>query len=143
MLAVNALSAADGVIIPLQAERPALDGVQDLMSFIHGVVWEQHNPDLRIDGILPTMFKRTTTHSMGVIHKARETWGDKVFPIEIPDTIAFPRAFSKGQPLLTADPENEAAKAYLQVAAIINQASAYEKTRPEQVSVEAEDTGGD
>ena len=46
------------------------------------------------------------------IHKARETWGDKVFPIEIPDTIAFPRAFSKGQPLLAADPEHEAAKAY-------------------------------
>ena len=120
MLAVNALSAADEVIIPLQAERPALDGVQDLLRFIHEVVWEKYNPELKIRGILPTMYKRTTTHSPGVTRKAREIWGDKVFPIEIPEAIAFPRAFDAGAPLQHIEPTHEGARAYLALAKLIN-----------------------
>ena len=67
MLSFNALSAADEILIPLPAERPALDGVQDLLRFIHEVVWEKYNPSLKIRGILPTMYKKTTTHSAGVV----------------------------------------------------------------------------
>ena len=120
MLAINALSAADEVVIPLQAERPALDGVQDLLRFIQDIVWAKHNPNLRISGILPTMYKRTTTHSAGVVAKAREIWSDKVFATEVPQTIAFPRAFAKGMPLVKLQPEHDGAKAYLQLAHIIH-----------------------
>src|SRR3989344_3388290 len=119
MLAINALSAADEVIIPLQAERPALDGVQDLLKFIQEVVWDKYNPDLKIRGILPTMYKKTTTHSAGVIKKAREIWGDKVFLQEIPETIVFPRAFDQGTPLPRLDPTHEGAVAYVEIAKIL------------------------
>lgn len=119
MLAINALSAADEVIIPLQAERPALDGVQDLLRFIQEVVWDKYNPDLKIRGILPTMYKKTTTHSAGVIKKAREIWGDKVFLQEIPETIVFPRAFDQGTPLPRLDPTHEGAIAYVEIAKIL------------------------
>lgn len=119
MLAFNALSAADEILIPLPAERPALDGVQDLLRFIHEVVWEKYNPGLKIRGILPTMYKRTTTHSAGVVDKAREIWGDKVFRIEVPETISFPRAYTAGLPLPLYDPEHEGALAYLAVARVL------------------------
>lgn len=133
MLAINALSAADGVIIPLQAERPALDGVQDLLRFIQEIVWEKHNPGLKIDGILPTMVKRTTTHSAGVTQKAREIWADKVFPVEVPEAIAFPRAFARTTPLPVLDPTHEGAKAYFEVANIISKASNHEERRSQAV----------
>lgn len=123
MLAINALSAADEVIIPLQAERPALDGVQDILRFIQDIIWTKHNHNLKIGGILPTMFKRTTIHSAGVIKKAREIWGDKVFNIEIPESIVFPRAFDRGTPLTRLEPEHDGAKAYIKLAKTI-----YEKS---------------
>ena len=63
MLSLNALTAADEVIIPLQAERPALDGVNDLLVYIRDIVWDKHNPNLKIGGILPTMARKTTSHS--------------------------------------------------------------------------------
>jgi chromosome partitioning protein len=120
MLSFNALSAADEVIIPLPAERPALDGVQDLMRFITEVVWDKYNPALKISGILPTMFKRTTTHSAGVLEKAREIWGDKVFSAVVPETIEFPRAYNQGVSILVSNPEHEGASAYRELARIIH-----------------------
>lgn len=123
MLAISALSAADEVLIPLQAERPALDGVQDILRFIQEIVWEKHNPNLKISGILPTMYKRTTVHSSGVIKKAREIWGDKVFDIEVPESIAFPRAFDHGSPLTHFEPEHDGAQAYFKLAKIIHERS--------------------
>lgn len=119
MLAINALSAADEVIIPLQAERPALDGVQDLLRFIQEVVWDKYNANLKIRGILPTMFKKTTIHSSGVVKKAREIWGDKVFTFEVPETILFPRAFDQGTPLPRLDPTHEGSRAYIEIAKIL------------------------
>jgi chromosome partitioning protein len=122
MLSFNALSAADEILIPLPAERPALDGVQDLLRFINEVVWEKYNPGLKIRGILPTMYKRTTTHSAGVVDKAREIWGDKVFAIEVPETISFPRAYTAGLPLPLFDPDHEGSLAYLAVARLLYRA---------------------
>lgn len=120
MLSLNALTAADEVIIPLQAERPALDGVQDLLRYINEIVWRKHNPNLKIRGILPTMYKRTTSHSAGIITKAREIWGDKIFPIEIPEAIIFPRAFDQGVPLPIFDPKHEASLSYVALAKFID-----------------------
>lgn len=138
MLSINALTASDGVIVPLQAERPALDGVQDLMRFIQSIVWENYNPHLKIEGILPTMVKRTTTHSAGVVQKAREIWGDKVFTTQIPEAIAFPRAFAQATPLTVLDPQHEGAKAYMEVAQVIINSPAYERHHPQPISPEQE-----
>ena len=120
MLAITALSAADELIIPLPAERPALDGVQDLLRFINDIVWENHNPGLKFRGILPTMYKRTTSHAPGIVEKAREIWGDKVFSVEIPEAIAFPRAYNAGAPLVHTEPNHEGAQAYMAFARLIH-----------------------
>ena len=80
------------------------------------------------------MFKRTTTHSTGVTQKAREIWSDKVFPVEVPEAIAFPRAFAKATPLPVLDPSHEGSKAYREVATIISQATNHEKRRAKEVS---------
>jgi chromosome partitioning protein len=120
MLAITALSAADEVIIPLPAERPALDGVQDLLRFINDIVWEHHNPKLKFRGILPTMYKKTTTHAPGIVEKAREIWGDKVFAVSIPESIAFPRAYNAGAPLIQSEPGHEGAQAYMELARLIH-----------------------
>lgn len=137
MLAFNALSAADEVIIPLPAERPALDGVQDLLRFITDVVWRSYNPTLRIGGILPTMYKKTTTHSAGVINRAREIWKENVFPIEVPETIHFPRAYNEGKPILHYDPNHEGSAAYVEVAKILQLGSNKAKT-PETTNAQSE-----
>jgi cellulose biosynthesis protein BcsQ len=66
------------------------------------------------------LYKKITTHSLGVVERARELWKENVFPFEIPESIAFPRAFNDGKPLLDADPEHPAAIAYLEIAKLIH-----------------------
>ena len=121
MLAISALTAATHVIIPLQAQRPALDGTHDIFRYIQDVVWKDFNPELRVLGILPTMVRRMGGHSAGVINKARELWGDKVLPIEVPETVVFPRSFDKGKPALVFAPKHKAVEPYRELAKIINE----------------------
>lgn len=123
MLAISALTAATHVIIPLQAQRPALDGTHDIFRYIQDVVWKDFNPDLKVLGILPTMVRRLGGHSAGVINKARELWGNKVLPLEVPETVIFPRSFDKGRPALVFSPKHTAVEPYRELAKII-----YEKT---------------
>lgn len=119
MLAVNALAAADEVIITLQAERPALEGVNDLIKFTHDIVF-RYNVNLKIRGILPTMYKKNTTHSAGVVQRARDLWKDDVFAVEIPETIEFPRSYGEKQPIIFSNPNHPGAKAYMRVARILH-----------------------
>jgi cellulose biosynthesis protein BcsQ len=65
------------------------------------------------------MVRRIGSHSAGVIEKAREIWGDKVLPLEVPETILFPRSFDKGQPALVYSPRHEAVKPYQSLAKFI------------------------
>ena len=118
-MSISALIAASHVIIPLQAQRPSLDGTHDILRFIQDVVWKDYNPNLKIIGILPTMVRRIGSHSAGVIEQARELWGDKVLPLEVPETILFPRSFDKGQPALVYSPRHEAVKPYQSLAKFI------------------------
>lgn len=119
MLAISALVAASHVIIPLQAQRPSLDGTHDIFRFIQDVVWKDYNAHLKILGILPTMVRKLGGHSAGVVAKARELWGDKVFPMDVPETILFPRSFDKGQPALIYDPKHKAVIPYLELSKLI------------------------
>jgi chromosome partitioning protein len=111
-LSISALAAAGYVFIPLQAQRPSLDGTHDILRFIQDVVWKDYNPDLKIAGILPTMVRRIGSHSAGVIQQARELWGDKVLPFEVPETIIFPRSFDKGKPAVVHFPGHVAVRPY-------------------------------
>jgi chromosome partitioning protein len=121
MLSISALAAASHVIIPLQAQRPALDGTHDIFRFIQDVVWKDYNPDLKILGVLPTMVRRLGGHSAGVIDKARELWGNKVLSIEVPETIIFPRSFDKGKPALLSSPSHKAVDPYRKLAKLIHE----------------------
>ena len=100
------------------------------------MVWDNYNPGLKIRGILPTMYKKTTTHSSGVVDKAREIWGDKVFPIEVPDTILFPRAYNEGIPMPLFDTAHEGSYAYLEIARILHGVPAQEKPIHEEAQPE-------
>ena len=120
-LSINALAAASHVLIPLQAQRPSLDATHDIFRFIQDVVWKEYNPKLKIMGILPTMVRRLGGHSAGVIEKARELWGNKVLPLEVPETVIFPRSFDKGQPALIFSPRHEAVKPYRKLAKVVHE----------------------
>lgn len=119
MLSINALSAADEVIITLQTERPALEGVNDIIKFTHDIVFH-HNDRLKIRGILPTMYRKGTKHTAGILKRARQLWNEYVFPIEIPNTIEFSRSFEQRQPIIISNPRHPGAYAYMQFARIIH-----------------------
>ena len=119
MLAINALSAADEVIITLQTERAALDGVNDIIKFTHDIVFH-YNDSLKIRGILPTMYRKGTTHTAGILKRARQLWSEHVFPIEIPNTIEFSRSYEQRQPIIMSNPRHPGAHAYIQFARLVH-----------------------
>ena len=115
LLTVNALTAADGVIIPLECEFFSLRGVALLMDTIDKVR-ERLNPSLDIIGILATMFDSRTLHSKEVISRVVEAFGDTVFDTVINRTVRFPETTVAGEPITTWAPKSGGAKAYRQLA---------------------------
>jgi len=115
ILTVNALTAAHGVIIPLECEFFALRGVALLVETIDKVK-DRLNPALALDGILPTMFDARTLHSREVLERAVERFGDQVFDTVIARTIKFPDASVASSPMLEFAPDHPATAAYLQFA---------------------------
>ncbi len=118
LLTVNALTAADGVIIPLQCEYLAMRGLQLLLRSIERVRTKL-NPKLKITGILPTMFDARTTHSNEVLDEARNAFGSKVFDVVIKSSVRFKEAPVSGQSLLDYAPTHEGARAYRKLAEVI------------------------
>ena len=98
LLTVNALTAADGVIIPLECEFFALRGVALLMDTI-SKVHERLNPQLELDGILATMYDSRTTHGREVLARVVEAFGDRVFHTVISRTVRFPETTVAGEPI--------------------------------------------
>lgn len=115
LLTVNALTAADGVIIPLICEFFALRAVALLVDSIEKVQ-DRLNPDLRIDGVLATMFDSRTLHSKEVLARIVEAFGDKVFDTVIKRTVKFPDATVSAEPILTYAPTHTGAIAYRELA---------------------------
>jgi len=115
LLAVNALTAADGVIIPLECEFFALRGVALLMDTISKVT-ERLNPELELDGILATMFDKRTTHGREVLARVVEAFGDRVFHTVINRTVRFPETTVAGEPITTYASKSTGAEAYRQLA---------------------------
>jgi len=115
LLTVNALTAAHGVLIPLECEFFALRGVALLVETIDKVK-DRLNPAIELDGILATMYDPRTLHSREVLERVVETFGPKVLETVIGRTVKFPDASVAGSPITSFAPEHSAAEAYRQLA---------------------------
>jgi chromosome partitioning protein len=126
LLTINALVASNGVIVPVQCEYLSLRGLVQLESTL-AMVRENLNPEVRIHGILPTMYDRRTIHSREAVEILRENFGDLVFNTKIRKTVRYAEAPVKGQSVLAYDPEGEAAYLYRDLAKeVLNGAKARE-----------------
>jgi chromosome partitioning protein len=115
LLTVNALTAAHGVLIPLECEFFALRGVALLVETIDKVR-DRLNPAIELDGILATMYDGRTLHSREVLERVVDAFGDSVLETVIGRTVKFPDASVAGAPITTFAPEHPAAEAYRQLA---------------------------
>jgi len=111
LLTVNALTATDQVIIPIQCEYYALEGLSQLVKTIE-MIKKSLNPDLRICGILLTMYDSRTLLSEQVAEETRRHFGGKVFKTIIPRNVRLAEAPSFGQPIIFYDPSSTGAVAY-------------------------------
>jgi chromosome partitioning protein len=115
LLTVNALTAAHGVVIPLECEFFALRGVALLVETIEKVR-ERLNPGLEVDGILATMYDGRTLHSREVVSRVVEAFGDDVFHTVIGRTVKFPDATVAAEPITSYASNHPGAEAYRQLA---------------------------
>jgi chromosome partitioning protein len=115
LLTINALTAADGVLVPLECEYYALRGMALLMDSIEKVK-ERLNPRLQIDGILATMFDPRTLHSKEVRSRVEDAFGKQVFNTVIRKTVRFAEAPVAGEPILSYSPKSLGALAYRELA---------------------------
>jgi len=115
MLTVNALSASDGVIIPMQCEYYALEGLAALMNTIEQIR-ESINPNLVISGILRTMFDPRNSLTRDVSQELEDYFGDQVYKVAIPRNIRLAEAPSHGMSALHYDKSSKGAIAYLALA---------------------------
>ncbi len=114
LVTLNVLAAADAVIIPIQCEYYALEGISQLLNTIR-IVQQNFNPDLQIDGVLLTMYDARLNLSRQVVTEAREHFGAKVFRTVIPRNVRLAEAPSFGKPILLYDVQSVGAKSYLAV----------------------------
>ncbi|HET6276026.1 MAG TPA: AAA family ATPase [Candidatus Cybelea sp.] len=115
LLTINALTAADECIIPVQAEFYALEGLAQLT----GVIWRVRdalNPGLHVSGVLVTMFDGRTRLAMEVIRELEKYFPEQIFKTQIPRNIRLSEAPSYGKPAVLFDPKSRGAQAYLALA---------------------------
>ena len=115
LLTINALVAANGVIVPVQCEYLSLRGLVQLENTL-SMIRENLNPDVEIQGILPTMYDSRTLHSREAVEILQENFGDLVFGTRIRKTIRYAEAPVKGTSILKYDPQGTAAEAYRDLA---------------------------
>ena len=115
LLTINALTAADGVIIPLECEYFSLRGVALLIQTIEKVS-ERLNPQLELEGILATMYDSRTLHGREVLGRVVQAFGDKVFHTVINRTVRFPETTVAGEPITTFASSSVGANAYRDLA---------------------------
>lgn len=116
LLTVNALTAANGVMIPVACDYFALKGLELLIQNTVELVKERLNDSLKIDGILATMFDPRTLHSRNMLNQLNEEYGDTVFRSVIKLTVKFKDSSERGKPVTVYAPSSEAAELYRAVA---------------------------
>jgi chromosome partitioning protein len=115
LLTINALVAADGVIVPVQCEYLSLRGLVQLENTL-SMIRENLNPNVAIQGILATMFDRRLLHSREAVEILKENFGDLVLNTKIRKTVRYAEAPVKGQSIFKYDPTGEAASMYRDLA---------------------------
>ena len=115
MLTVNGFAAADSVIIPMQCEYYALEGLSDLVGTLRKVK-QNLNPGIEIEALVRTMYDPRSTLTVQVSDELKRHYGDKVFDTVIPRNIRIAEAPSFGKPVLLHDPASKGAQAHLQFA---------------------------
>ena len=115
LLTINALVASNGVIVPVQCEYLSLRGLVQLENTL-SMIRENLNPEVGIEGILPTMYDKRTLHSREAVEILQENFGDLVFGTRIRKTIRYAEAPVKGSSVLKYDPTGSAAEAYRKLA---------------------------
>ena len=115
LLTINALTAADKVIVPVQCEYLSMRGLIQLQNTL-AMIQENLNPDVTIAGILPTMVDTRTLHAKEAIEILEENFGDRVFGARIKKTVRFAEAPVKGMSVLKYDPDGKAALSYRELA---------------------------
>ena len=115
LLTLNALVAADGLLVPMQAEYFALEGISELMSTLDRVA-QAFNPGLSLEGVLLTMYDDRTNLSQQVTENLKAFFGEKLFKTTIPRNIRLAEAPSHGKPVAMYDPRSRGAEAYQELA---------------------------
>jgi len=115
MLTINALASADGVIVPIQCEYYALEGLSALMNTIARVA-DTVNPNIKIEGLLRTMYDPRNSLTNDVSDQLMQHFGERVYRTVIPRNVRLAEAPSHGEPVLIYDPNSKGAKAYLALA---------------------------
>jgi chromosome partitioning protein len=124
LLTINALTAADEVIVPVQCEYLSLRGLVQLQNTLE-MIRENLNPTVDIRGILPTMYDGRTLHSKEAVEMLKENFGGLVFETRIRKTIRYAEAPVQGSSVLKYDPDGSAAEAYRELAKeVLNGATA-------------------
>ncbi len=111
LLTLNALTAVDSVLIPIQCEFYALEGVSQLISTID-LVKRSLNPELRIEGVILSMFDGRTNLSLQVMEEVKKYFGAKLYNTVIPRNVRLAEAPSYGLPIISYDPRSKGAMAY-------------------------------
>ena len=115
LLSINSLTAVDSVLIPIQCEFYALEGVSQLMSTVE-LVQKSLNPGLQIQGVILSMFDGRTNLSIQVVEEVKKYFREKVYSTVIPRNIRLAEAPSFGMPIIEYDPKSKGAEAYLEFA---------------------------
>jgi chromosome partitioning protein len=115
ILTVNALIAAGSILIPIQCEYFALEGVSELIETIRQIR-RLRNPELQIEGVLPTMFDERTNLSHQVMEDLKSFFGKQLFSTIIPRNIRLGEAPSHGRPILLYDIKSKGAESYIRLA---------------------------
>ena len=111
LLTLNALVAADRLLVPMQAEYFALEGISELISTLDRIS-ATYNPELGLEGVLLTMFDERTNLSQQVRENLRQFFGEKLYQTTVPRNVRLAEAPSHGEPAVTYDPRSRGAEAY-------------------------------
>ncbi len=115
LLTVNAMTTADSVLVPIQCEYYALEGLSQLIHTVN-LVKERLNPDLDMDGVVFTMYDSRTNLSNQVVDNVKSNLKQKVYDTLIPRNIRLAEAPSYGQPINVYDPKSAGAESYMALA---------------------------
>jgi chromosome partitioning protein len=115
LLTLNALVAADSVLIPMQAEYFALEGISELLDTMERIR-QSFNPELQLEGVVLTMYDERTNLSQQVTANLRQFFGEKLYKTAIPRNVRLAEAPSHGKPALVYDPRSRGAENYIKLA---------------------------